>query len=109
MKLLGMNLQFSQAESWDEMKPHTLTKSWRKIWPELIKSAQSGSKQGTETSEIVNDPQNLHDIKGNDVDEWFINDDEDCETNEKMTTRSLSLFCKLINMETLKVMKNEPP
>ena len=89
------------------MKPDTLQKSWRKLWPEvMIESEQTGNEQDTDTPEIVNDLQTLqHDIQANDVDEWIAKCDEDCETNEELNDDQIVAAVSQVDEETV----NEEP
>ena len=98
---------YTIAESWDEMKPDTLQKSWHKLWPEvMIESEQIGNEQDTDTAEIVNDLQNLqHDIQVNDIDEWIAKYDEDCETNEELNDDQIVAAILQVDEETV----NEDP
>ncbi|KAF2890091.1 hypothetical protein ILUMI_16082 [Ignelater luminosus] len=77
---------YTIAESWEELKPDTLRKSWRKLWPEVMtESDQIEDEQNYDTQEIVKDLQTVQvNVPANEVEEWIAQCDEDCETSEEL-------------------------
>lgn len=77
---------YTLAASWDELKPDTLRKSWRKLWPQvMIENDQTEYEQNNDTQEIVKDLQTLEpNIPASEVEKWITECDKDCEFYENL-------------------------
>jgi len=74
------------ADSWEELKPYILQKSWRKLWPEVMtESDQIVDEKNNETQEIIKDLQSVQtNVPAGEVEEWIADCDKDCETSEEL-------------------------
>lgn len=77
---------YTIADSWEELKPDTLQKSWRKLWPEVItESDQIEDEQNNDTQEIIKDLQSVQpNFPASEVEEWIVQCDKNCETSENL-------------------------
>lgn len=76
---------YTIAASWDELKPDTLRKSWRKLWPEVMTEIEQTEDGKNDTQEIVKDLQTLEpNVSANEVEKWITECDKDCETYEEL-------------------------
>jgi hypothetical protein len=72
------------AEAWDEILPTTLSKSWKKVWPNMQQDTDLDAEKSVEpdveveTTAIADKMRNLQgceDIQKTDVIEWLATDD----------------------------------
>jgi hypothetical protein len=72
------------AEAWDEILPTTLSKSWKKVWPNMQQDTDLDMEKSVEpdveieTTAIADEMRNLQgceDIQKTDVIEWLATDD----------------------------------
>lgn len=77
---------YTIADSWEEIKPDTLQKSWRKLWPEVMtESDQIEDEQNNDTQEIIKDLQSVQpNFPASEVEEWIVQCDKNCETSENL-------------------------
>lgn len=76
---------YTIAASWDELKPDTLRKSWRKLWPAVMIENEPTEDGQNDTQEIVKDLQTLvPNVPANEVEKWVTECDKDCETYEEL-------------------------
>ena len=74
---------YTIAEGWEELKPDTLRKSWRMLWPEIMdENDRMDDEQNNDTQEIVNDLQSIQpNVPASEVEEWMAQCDQDCGTS----------------------------
>ncbi|VEN43486.1 unnamed protein product [Callosobruchus maculatus] len=77
---------YTIAASWDELKPDTLRKSWRKLWPEVMtETDQTEDQQNNDSQEIVKDLQTLDpNVLASEVEDWITECDKDCDSYEEL-------------------------
>lgn len=74
---------YTMAESWAELNPDTLRKSWRKLWPEVMTEIDQIEDEQNDMQEIVKNLQTLNtSIPAGEVEEWIEQCDKNCETSE---------------------------
>lgn len=87
MKFLNIkDAIYTIAAAWDELKPDTLRKSWRKLWPQVMtENEHTEDEQNNDALEIVKDLQTLEpNVPANEVEEWINECDKDCDTFEEL-------------------------
>ncbi len=86
------------AESWEELKPDTLQKSWCELWLEVMDESDQIKDEQNDMQQIIEDLLTVQvNMPASEVKEWFSNMTKTVKpVKNSMTTKLLSLFSKII-------------